>query len=216
MLSFLLISLMAYLCIGYLLHLVVFPENIPALSAYFQPGQEFVSKAENMKQTIVKHENGIVYCSSEIGPYAPGPPKHVHDNFDEYFEIANGELSVWLDGKIVKLKPGQRLHVPKGTPHKPFNETSETIRIKGTAAFPEKFAFGLTQVYGVMDSDPSFGKSPKTMFQMALFSANGFDSQLVDGPPVYIQKVMSFLLVPAARLFGYKSYYSQYDIRTRK
>lgn len=211
-----LVAIIAYLIVGYLLHLVVFPEKKPTLAEYFKPGLVFFSKAENAKQTVVKHEGGIVYCAVEIGPFASGPPKHVHGNFDEYFEIANGELTIWVDGKIVKLHPGEKLHVPKGTPHKPYNETADTIHVKGTVEFPEKFAFNLSQVYGVIDNDPSFGKSPKTILQMAMFSANGFDSQLVDGPPVFIQKAMTFLVVPMARLFGYKSYYSEYDARTRK
>jgi hypothetical protein len=52
--------------------------------------------------------------------------------------------------------------------------------------------------------------------QMAMFSANGFDSQLADGPPIFLQKLTTFLVVPMARLFGYKSYYSEYDVRPCK
>jgi mannose-6-phosphate isomerase-like protein (cupin superfamily) len=206
----------SYLAIGYFLHLVVFPENKPEITNYFKPGDVFFSKTENIKQTVVKQEGGIVYCSAEIGPFAAGPPKHIHESFDEYFEVANGELSVWVDGKVVKVKPGQKLHIPKGTPHKPFNETSDTIHMNELAAFPEKFAFGLSQIYSVMDNDPSFGKSPKTILQMAMLSSNGFDSLLVEGPPIFIQKITNFMVVPLARLLCHKSYYSEYDVKSKK
>jgi mannose-6-phosphate isomerase-like protein (cupin superfamily) len=211
-----LVVIVAYLAVGYFLHLVVFPEKRPDLAEYFKPGAEFFSKTENVRQVVVKHEGGIVFCAPEIGPFAGGPPKHIHTTFDEVFEIANGTLTVWVDGKIIRLKPGEKLRIPKGTPHTPYNETGDTIRTKGTVPFPEKFAFGLSQVYGVLDNDPSFGKSPKTILQMAMFSANGFDSELAEGPPVFVQKVTTFLVVPLARLLGYKSYYREYDIRTRK
>ncbi len=207
------IALFAYLAIGYLFHLVIFPESKPDVTTYFQPGQTFFSKTEGVHQTVVKQENGMVYCSTIIDPFADGPPKHVHTDFDERFEVTNGELSVWVDGKVVKLKPGDSLFVPRGTPHKPFNETNETIVTKGTIAFPEKFAYYLTQVYGVMDNEPNFGKTPETAFQMALFSSAGFDSYLADGPPVGVQKATGFLLTPAIRLAGYKSFYPEYDIR---
>ena len=207
------ILIAGYLIAGYFLHLVVFPENKPDVSTYFKPGQVFYSQAEGFRQTVVKQENGFVYCSLEIEPYAPGPPKHIHSGFDENIEIENGELSIWIDGEIKKIRPGETLHVPKGTPHQPFNETPDTIRLKGTMPFPEEFAFSLVQVYGLMDNDPDFGKLPKTLFMLApIQQGGGFDSYLADGPPIFVQKITSFLLTPAARLMGYRSYYKEYDI----
>jgi mannose-6-phosphate isomerase-like protein (cupin superfamily) len=129
----------AYLIVGYFLHLVVFPENKPNVSTYFTPGQVFYSKTEGFRQTVVKQENGFVYCSLEIEPYASGPPTHIHTSFDEYFEIESGVLSVWVDGEIKKIRPGETLHVPQGTPHRPFNDTADRIRLKGTHAFPGRF-----------------------------------------------------------------------------
>ena len=79
-------------------------------------------------------------------------------------------------------------------------------------AFPEKFAFHLAQVYGLMDNDPAFGKSAGTMFQMSLLNHAGFDSYMA-GPPVFMQRAIAFVLTPATRLFGFKSYYPAYDIR---
>ena len=207
------IVLGGYLVIGYLFHLVIFPEKKPEISTYFKPGDVFYSKAEKASQTVVKKEKGFVYCTSTIEPFAPGPPVHIHTGFDEVFEVLNGELSMLVDGEVKKIKPGQSLHVPKGTPHKPFNETADTIHFKGATAFPEAFAFYLAQVYGLLDHDPSFGKSIGTMFQMSLLNQAGFDSYL-HKPPVAIQKVTAFLLTPAIRLFGYKSYYKAYDIRS--
>ena len=206
------IVLAAYLAIGYLLHAVIFPEQKPDISTYFKAGDIFYSKTEKIKQTVVKQENGLVYCAASIEPFAPGPPRHVHTDFDEVFEVTNGELSLWVDGEIKKLRPGQKLHIPKGTPHKPFNQTAETIYTKGLVAFPEKFAFHLVQVYGLMDNE-NLGKSSGTMLQMSLMNHAGFDSYLA-GPPLFMQKAMGFVLVPATRLFGYKSFYPAYDIRS--
>lgn len=208
------IILGGYLAIGYLFHLVIFPEKKPDISTYFQPGDVFYSTAEKASQRVVKQENGFVYCESTMEPFAQGPPVHIHANFDEVFEIANGELSMLVNGVVKKIKPGQTLHIPKGTAHKPFNETADTIRMKGATAFPEAFAFNLAQVYGLLDNDPKFGKSIGTMFQMSLLNQAGFDSYL-DKPPVPVQKVTAFLLTPAIRLFGYKSYYAEYDVKKR-
>ena len=212
---YLLIIVTIYLVAGNLLHLVIFPEKKPAVTGYFQPGDQFYSKAEGFRQTVVKQEDGFVHGHLEVEPFAPGPPMHIHEGFDETFAIENGELSVWVNGEIKKLKPGQTLHIPKGTPHKPFNATGDTIHLKGAFAFPEKFAYQLPQVYGFMDSHPDFATSPKTMVQMALFQKAGFDSYIAEGPPVAVEKLMGFVLMPAARLMGFKSYYKAYDQRTR-
>ncbi len=208
-----LIAIGAYLAIGYLCHLVIFPEKKPVVSTYFKPGQEFYSKAEGFRQKVWKQENEHVYCTLVVDPFAGGPPRHIHTGFDEFFAITNGELSVWVDGKIIKLHPGDTLFVPRGTPHKPFNETADTIRLKGFIAFPEKFAYHLPHVYGIMDNTPGFEQSPKTLLQMSLFASEGFDSYSADGPPVFVQKTMSFLLTPLTRILGYKSFYEEYDIR---
>jgi mannose-6-phosphate isomerase-like protein (cupin superfamily) len=213
MVLYTIVLIFGYLAIGYFLHLGIFPEKKPNVSTYFKPGHVYYSKVEGFRQTVMKQENGLVHCSLEIEPYAPGPPKHIHSGFDEYFEVENGELSVWMDGEIKKIKTGEILHVPKGTPHKPFNETADTIHLKGTMTFPEKFAFGLVQVYGLMDHNQDFGELPATLFMLApIQQAGDFDAYLVEGPPVFIQKSVHFLITPAARLMGYKSFYKEYDI----
>jgi quercetin dioxygenase-like cupin family protein len=206
------IVLFLYLGVGYLFHLVIFPEQKPEVVSYFKPGQQFYSSAEGFRQTVIKQEKGFVHCSLQVDPFAPGPPIHIHTDFDEFAEVANGELSVWINGEVKKVHPGEKLLIPRGTPHKPFNETADTIHLKGQVEFPEKFAFNLVQVYGFMDNTPDFDKSGETMLQMVLFTGAGFDSYIGDGPPVAAQKVVGFLITPLARLLGYKSYYKEYDV----
>ncbi|RYY65883.1 MAG: cupin domain-containing protein [Chitinophagaceae bacterium] len=201
----------SYLVLGYLCHYVLFPEKRPDISRYFKPGQVFRSEAEGAIQTVHHQENGIVYCAAVIEPYAPGPPKHIHPDFDETFAVANGELSLWIDGAVKKIRPGQEVLIPRGVPHKPFNETGERIEVKGLVAFPEKFAFNLCQIYGIIDRDPALAHSPRMALQMALLQAGGFNATVVDGPPALIQKLTGFLLLPLARMLGYKSYYPELD-----
>ena len=192
MMLIVLIVFVGYLAIGYLFHLVIFPENKPEISTYFIGGHKFISEAEGFHQTVVSQEKGKVYCNLVISPYAPGPPKHIHTSFDEYFEVKNGELSIWVDGEVKKIKAGEVVHIPKGTPHKPFNETAETIYLKESFAMPEEFAFYLSQIYGLMDHHPKFGKMPAMLFMLAPIHLAGFDSYLVEAPPVFVQKSMAF------------------------
>lgn len=211
-----LIAFVGYLAIGYLFHLIIFPEKKPEISTYFHAGDEFTSEAEGFYQSVVAQHDGMVYCNLVVSPYAPGPPKHIHSSFDEYFEVQNGEMSVWVDGEVKKIKSGEVLHIPEGTPHQPLNETADTIHLKESFAMPEKFAFHLSQIYGLMDNHPKFGKMPAMLFMLAPLHLAGFDSYLHEGPPVFVQKLSSFLLTPISRVLGYKSYYQQYDVNRSK
>lgn len=42
---------------------------------------------------------------------------------------------------------------------------------------------------------------------MALFQQAGFDSYVVDGPSVFIQKMIGLFANPVSRLFGLKTYH---------
>jgi len=50
-------------------------------------------------------------------PYGSGPPPHCHQDIDEMFYILEGELTLWLDGQILKLVKGSFARVPKGITH---------------------------------------------------------------------------------------------------
>jgi quercetin dioxygenase-like cupin family protein len=42
--------------------------------------------------------------------------EHVHD-FDEYFVVIQGEYTLGLEGKTIKLTAGQECFIPRGIPH---------------------------------------------------------------------------------------------------
>lgn len=42
--------------------------------------------------------------------------EHVHD-FDEYFVVLQGEYTLGIEGRRIKLTAGQEYYIPKGIPH---------------------------------------------------------------------------------------------------
>ncbi len=207
------IILSGYLVAGYFIHLVVLPDHKPEISTYFEPGDIFFSKAEGVRQIVTGQEHGLVFCRLVIEPYAMGPPKHIHSKFDEIYEISNGELTVLFGKELIKLVPGERLFIQRGVPHTFYNETADTIYFSQTLDLPEEFAFYLGQIYAIMDNIPDFGKMPETLFRMIPLQRSGFDSYLVEGPPVFVQKALGFLLLPVSRMMGYRAYYPEFDIK---
>jgi len=45
------------------------------------------------------------------------PPLHVHNAHDEGFLLLDGELSLFLPGREIRLEPGEFVLAPRGVPH---------------------------------------------------------------------------------------------------
>lgn len=202
----------AYVLIGALLDRVVFPEAEPAPEYYPREGQTFVSKSEGFRQTILKRENGLIWLGLTLEPNAAGPPEHIHTTFPENFIVAEGTLSLLVNGEKKTLRPGESLLIPPGTPHKPFNETAEPVVVSGPLTpeygIPEQFSVFLTQAYAYFDESEANSRPPKVLLQMSRFSPK-YDTWLAS-PPVFVQKSLFFAIAPTARALGYRTYYEKY------
>jgi mannose-6-phosphate isomerase-like protein (cupin superfamily) len=67
-------------------------------------------------------------------------PKHMHLNANEMQFILEGTGTIWLGDKEVKVKPGDLVVIPKGTPHggtKPEGRPFKTIAIKTPPQAPD-------------------------------------------------------------------------------
>ena len=68
------------------------------------------------------------------------PPKHLHANANEIQYILDGKGTIWLGDKEVRVKPGDLVIIPKGTPHagtKPDGRTIKAIAIKTPPQAPD-------------------------------------------------------------------------------
>lgn len=204
--------ILAYVLIGALLDKVIFPEAEPGAEYYPHEGQVFISKTEGFRQTILKRENGLVWGELVLEPHAAGPPEHIHTTFPEKFIVAEGTLSLMVNGEKKLLRAGESLLIPPGTAHKPFNETDLPVVVKGPMtpeyAIPEQFTVFLTQAYGFFDEAEANNQPPAALLQMSRFSPK-YDSWLAS-PPVILQKILFFAISPTARLLGYRTYYEKY------
>jgi mannose-6-phosphate isomerase-like protein (cupin superfamily) len=59
-------------------------------------------------------------------PGAKPPPAHLHPSQDEEFVVQSGRMTAWIDGEERRLEPGDRLLIPRGTPHKMWNPGTAT------------------------------------------------------------------------------------------
>lgn len=192
-----------YLIFGGLIFNHLFPPQTTDYQSYFNKNPAFVSKVEGFSQEVKKIENDWIYLKVSMTPRAAGPPEHIHEDFDEYFVVEQGTASILINGKKHLLKEGEQLLIPKGTPHKPFNESNETVVLNDTTnqhpTMPCVFAYHLSKLYPSMDK---YGAdSPKVLLQLAGLG-NQADTWVAKAP-IPAQKAFRWLLGPTARLLGY-------------
>jgi len=201
---FLFASIIGYFVLGGILFNHVFKPAKPDFAAFFKEHSHFGSHVEGFSQEIKKVENDWVYCRVEMQAFAAGPPEHIHESFDELFRVEKGTATMLVNGEKKILKAGESILIPKGTPHKPFNETNEVVILEDPtnqiASMPACFAYGLSALYPEMDKIGDV-KSPKKLLALAA-QGNGFDTWSSEAP-IPAQKVIRWLLGPTARWMGY-------------
>ena len=191
---------------------VVFPEPDPPPSAYPTVGQVFHSEAEGFTQRVVQIDDEYIWSELTLHPHAPGPPAHVHTTFAERFIVAEGEVSVMVNGDTKVLRAGEEFLVEPGVTHRPFNASGMAAIVRGPEtpdyALPRDFGVFLTQAYGFFDESPANARPPRALLQMSRFAPR-YDSWL-GGPPVLLQRGLFWIVGPIARVLGYRSYYERF------
>ncbi len=157
------------------------------------------SSAEGISILPEQCEDNRLTATVIFKPHAAGPPRHFHEHFDEVFEVKQGVLTLEVNGETKTILPGQKIIVPKGTPHKPFNKTNQEVILQSQdAMMPCTFAYGLAELYPIMDAHGI--ESKQVLFQLAKMG-NGMDTWLAD-KPLIIQKSLRWILGPSIRIFN--------------
>ena len=60
---------------------------------------------------------GRVAVIGHTSPQNSGSPLHVHHREDEWFYVLEGELTIWVDGQVVRAPQGSFVFGPKDVPH---------------------------------------------------------------------------------------------------
>ena len=141
-------------------------------------------------------------------PSAAGPPRHVHPHAQEHFEILKGTLRAEVDGQEMSFSEGDTFTVAAGVPHTWWNEgeleAHVRVRLQPEAGM-ESF---LETIYGLAKDGRTNAKGIPSPLQLAVTASAYFDTNYVASPPLAVQKVVFAVLLPVARLLGYKANYS--------
>jgi quercetin dioxygenase-like cupin family protein len=132
--------------------------------------------------------------------------QHLHPAADEEFAVVQGELAVIVNGSRHELEPGQRLNVPRGTPHYFRNghegETLLTVTFRPGQQFLRFFLNMSLATANHPEWYDEKGEPPLLLRALALhaYAGHGYAA----GIPVWLQRALFAALSPVARLKGYR------------
>ncbi len=125
---------------------------------------------------------------------------HYHKTFDEQFTVEQGEITVGLEGKEVKLRAGEQAWARKTQRHFFQNKTATkaVIIVKTTPArgLEKSVRIG----YGLINDGQFEGEITKNPWHMALLL--GYSETYLDGIPPFIQEPMVKSLAKIAQWKG--------------
>ena len=193
-----------------LLHRVVLPADPPGPATYPSIGDTFGSAVEGFKHQVVAVRDGWVVLRTEVAPRAPGPPLHFHRSFAEVFTVESGRLEVELPDSTIQLGPGEEHRIEPGVPHRPYNPTDEEVIIASDKpAMPQSFAACLVQMYHFLDaSEGQMGLG----LMVRIAALDSICDSTLPQIPAFARVGMEWLVIPFARILGYKNYYPELSL----
>lgn len=143
-------------------------------------------------------------------PGNSGPPEHFHPNYEERFEVVEGEFVFTVDGEPTTLSAGEELTVPAGTPHTFRNASTELATAIGEARPAGQIEAVIMTLFGLAhERKLSEDGNPRFLQAMAMTPELKDDTVFVSPPP-WLQNVLATVFAPVARLAGYRATYPKY------
>lgn len=125
-----------------------------------------------------------------------------------------GTLTLIWNGKERVLNPGDSLTVPGGDSHQPLNnDTTELVTISWVRP-AAKHDLMLGQTHGFL-TERIIPRSKWEFFLQAMLFVDYYGTYTAE-IPVRVQKILSFLIAPTARLTGYKTWRPEYSMKWKK
>lgn len=125
---------------------------------------------------------GAVAVIEHTGPQNSGSPLHVHHREDEWFYVLEGELTIWVDGQVIRAPAGSFAFAPKHLPHTFTVSSPEGARyllVTEPAGF-ESFMRSSAEPASALTLPPPPSEAPDVERLGALAAEYGID---ILGPP---------------------------------
>lgn len=170
----------------------------------------FTQEQITFLQSASETAGQLLHIEVKLPPHGDGPPLHVHDSFEEAFEVVEGKLTVFVADRKLVLESGQTIVAPIGCAHTFTNDHDEpvTFRVRLTPA--SQFEQSARIHYGLMDDGLTDDKgTPKNILHLAYILQ--LQNTYVAEKSIKIQRAIFSLLVKLGHLTkSYKNFEKYY------
>jgi quercetin dioxygenase-like cupin family protein len=141
----------------------------------------------------------VLELRGTLPAHREGPPLHIHHLEDESGTVTAGALSADVGGRRVDAGPGRTVSLPRGVPHRWWNEGDEPLAFEGTVRPIVDLDRYLQAVFEVVNAGP---RNRPPLLYMAHVALRHQRTQGVLVMPRPIQAVVFRAAVMIGTLFG--------------
>lgn len=161
-------------------------------------------------QTGIESNGELLEMESTYQPHSKEPKPHYHPFQEEFFQVVSGEVNVRIDGRVIKLNSGEKLHIPRNRVHSMWNASAFETVVNWKVRPAMDTEYLLETATGLANDGKTNKDGVPSLFQTALL-VNKFQNVFrIANPPFWIQRVLFFFLAPLAKILGYRATYHQY------
>lgn len=139
--------------------------------------------------------------------------EHVHPQFTETYTMVRGQLGVRRDGREVRLEPGMRADVARGTAHYFWNDGPDEARFVVEVQPAGRFAPMIRNLFMLAQDGKTDARGRPGLLQGVALGREFYDTCRFTSPPQIVQRVMFAALGPVATLAGRRGRYPEYEER---
>jgi quercetin dioxygenase-like cupin family protein len=165
-------------------------------------GEELVNPATGQRLRFVRTaaDTGgeVLEVESTYQAGGPRPPQHYHPAQQERYEVVDGDISVLLDGRLVRLRAGDQLVIPVGAKHAVWSEGGGRIRWLITPALRTEQFF--ETVYGLAAAGKVNDKGVPDLPRSAVIAKDFAAEFRPATPPWPVLRVVTTVLAPLGRM----------------
>ena len=159
-------------------------------------------------RTTAADSNGErVVVETLVEPNGAVAAAHVHPAQDELFEVLGGEVEFRLGKQTVVAKPGDRVLVPAGMPHRFRNAGEETAHFVCEITPALEFEQLIETMFSLAADGKVNRRGLPNPLRLAVIARHHFGEVRLPFPPAWIQRLGLALGAPLGRLIGYRPTY---------
>jgi mannose-6-phosphate isomerase-like protein (cupin superfamily) len=155
----------------------------------------------HIRKTAAETQGRSFEMEWELAPQTGGTPVHIHPHASESYDVIEGELDLYVDGRWTTLAAGEKATVDPGVAHTFRNASHAPARVYNTHAPAMKFGEYFEGLHRIVNSVVRDGRmTPKVILHMAVLMTSFKDEIRSVKPPHAVMRIFAVV----GRLMGYR------------